>query len=419
MALISDSTLCNTLGFDLDAELSNIRRYAKTAIKYVKNDIQTSLDALSGEILNPLQDITDAIDSSINEMLQAIEDNPLMTAAEVILSCITTNLTFYNYSMGIGDWKSILDNWLFAQLDIYLSVNEKLLWDYLGQLDGVFKDTILNKIFAFAACLIGCPGVVGSITPGPDGWGYITSQGWVYISEVDFTNLINTVGIGSNGKTDFTLFGGSGTAYGTRIRTIQDKKNNAVNALASVATGSVTPDPDSQQILDDYSTLVSSVDEVYEEYQDITLNIIDLMNIANSDIKEVDLYITKVYKYGNNNYKNVADSGKTKMILIYTDIESYYASTIANDSAATIAYSNLDLTTLQALIVTNTVYLNSTNSDKNRIKLLKNIVRDISNALQEKGTIGGEYSGGIKIRGRAPIKEATGTGSYQEEINNV
>jgi hypothetical protein len=419
MALISDTTLCNTLGFDLDAELSNIRRYAKTSIKYIKNNIQISLDALSGEILNPLANITGVIDSSVKEMLQNIEDNPLMTAAEVILSCITTNLTAYNYSMGIGDWKNLLDDWLFAQLDIYLSANEKLLWGYLDQLDGVFSDSVLNKILAFAACLIGCPGVVGAIVPGPDGWGYVTPQGWVYISTIDFTSLINTVGVGSNGKTDFTLFGGSGTTYGTRVRTIQDDKNNAVNALASIATNSVAPNAESQQILDDHTTLIEDVDLAYEEYQDITSNILILMNQANNFIKEVDLYKNKVYMYGNNNYKSVADNGKSKMLLIYLDIESYYASAILNDTSASTAYTNLDLTTLQTLIITNTGYLNSTNNDKNRIKLLKDIIRDIGNALQEKGTIGGEYSGGIKVRGRSPIKEASGVGSYQEEINNV
>jgi hypothetical protein len=43
----------------------------------------------------------------------------------------------------------------------------------------------------------------------------------------------------------------------------------------------------------------------------------------------------------------------------------------------------------------------------------------MSNALEDTGTVGGSYSSGVKIRGRAAIKDATGTGSYQEEINTV
>ena len=88
MDLITDSSLCSVLGADLDAEFSNVRRYAKTEIKYVRTQIQDALDGMVGEPLSPIADITDKIEDSVNDMLGAIADDPFTTAANTILNFI-------------------------------------------------------------------------------------------------------------------------------------------------------------------------------------------------------------------------------------------------------------------------------------------------------------------------------------------
>jgi len=419
MDLVTDASLCKILGFDLDAELSNTRRYLKTSIKYIKAEIQSDLDALGSEVLTPIGDITDKISDSVKDVLSSISDSPLATAAEAIMTCIGLNMTTHTYKLGYNDWKGIFDDWISDILDSYLTSYEKSLWGLMDTLENALSPYTLDKIRAFATCLIGCPGVSGATTPGPDGWGVITPDGWVYITTSDFTSLVNTSGLGLDGKIDFTLFGASGSTYGSRIRTIQDSKNNAVNALSSVANESVAPNDDAQQVIDDYNTLAGDVEEKYAEYLAINLDISELISLANDRIKEVDIYIIKIYRLGTRIYKSVADNGKTKMLSIYTDMLTYYNDAIANDSSAETAYNDLDLDTLTTLATTNSGYKSSSNTDKNRIISLNNIVRDMANALEDKGTVGGSYSGGTKIRGRAPIKSATGTGSYQESIDNV
>lgn len=420
MDLISDSSLCNTLGFDLDAEFSNIRRHAKTEVRELKNQIQIALDALSGEEpLEFLTNITNKITDSVNDMMGEIVSNPFTSAANIILSCIDSNLTLFNFSFTLPNWKDILDKWLLEILDTYLTSYEKSLWSYLTQLEKDFSPYTFEKIMAFADCLAGCPGVSGSTTPGPDGWGVITPQGWVYTSQTDFTDLVNTIGLGVNAKIDFSLFGGYGSTYGSRIRTIQDSKDEAIGALASVATGTIASDVNSQQLIDDYTILVEDVEEAYNYYLGINEDIIEYLGLANESIKEVDIYIEIVYKLGKYSYREVADNGKIKMLSIYVDIESYNSNAIANNAAALAAYNELDLSTLNTLNNTNGGYKSSANVDKNRINFVNNIVRDMANALEDKGTIEGAYSNGIKSRGREDIKSATGTGSYQEEIDGV
>lgn len=419
MDLVTDTSLCEILGFDLDSEFSNVRRYAKTQIKYVKSQVQDALDAMGGEMLEPLSTITDKIESSVNDMLSAIADDPFTTAANTILNCIGTNLTSYNFSLTVPNWKDMLDDWLMGILDSFLSDSEKLLWGYLDQLEEAFSPYVFDKIMALAACLIGCPGVSGATTPGPDGWGVVTPQGWVYITQSEFADVVNTVGLGTDAKLDFDVFGASGGLYGSRVRTVQDNKNNAVNALAAVATGTVASDSNSQQLIDDYTTLTVNVDDAYDDYLGVNEDILELLRLSSDNVKEVDIYIDKVSTVGTRNYRLVAESAKVKMLSIYDDVDTYNSNAIANNASALTAYDELDLTTLQGLIITNTGYKDSANLDKNRIKHLKNIVRDMANALEDKGTIGGAYSSGVKIRGRESIKDATGTGSYQEEIDAV
>jgi hypothetical protein len=419
MDLITNSNLCEILGFDLDAEFGNVRRYAKTEIKHVKGQIQDALDAVAGEVLEPIGNITDKIEESVNDLMGVIDTDPFSSAANTILSCIGINLTSYNYSLSLPNWKDMLDKWLMGILDSYLTSYEKLLWGYLDYLESAFSPYTLDKIMALAACLIGCPGVSGATTPGPDGWGVVTPQGWVYINESDFTDLINTVGLGIDGNVEFDEFGASGASHGTRIRTIQDDKNKAVGALAAVATGSVAPNSESQQVITDYGTLVTDVGEAYEIYLGINEDIIEYIVLANEEIKEVDIYIAKVYKLGNYSYRAVADNGKTKMQSIYVGIGTYQSNAIANNASALTAYNDLDLTTLQTLNITNGGYKTSANIDKNRIKSVKEIVRDMANALEDKGTIEAISVGGVSSRGREAVKEAIGTGSYKEEIDAI
>ena len=321
-----------------------------------------------------------------------------------LLRLLIQFLTSYSFSLGITDWGKILDAWLMGILDSYLTSFEKYLWGYLDDLESALSPYTLDKIRALAGCLIGCPGVSGATTPGPDGWGVVTPQGWVYTTQTELTDLVNTIGLGTDGKVEFNEFGASGSTYGTRVRTIQDNKNKAVGALAAVATGSVSPNAESQQVIDDYATLVNDVEDAYEIYLGINDDIVEYLILSNEDIKEVDFYIAKVYKLGNYSYKTVADGGKVKMQTIYGEIETHQSNAIANNAAALTAYNELDLTTIQTL---------------NRINSIKNIVRNMSRALEDKGTIESSYAGEIKSRGREAIKESIGTGSYKEEIDAI
>lgn len=420
MDLITDSNLCSVLGFDLSDSFGNVRRYAKTAIKYIQYSIQESLDDLSGESLETLSDITDKITDATNDLLSVIDLDPYTSAANTILNCIGVHLTSYNQSLGVLDWRKMLNDWLKGVLDSLLSDPEKLLWDYLDQLEALFSPYELDKIMALAYCLAGCPGVSGASTPGPDGWGVVTPQGWVYIDQDDFTDLINTIGLGTDAKIEFDMFGSSGSTYGSRIRTIQDSKNEAIGALTSVATNTVPPDEDSQQVITSYNTLVSDVEEAYAQYLGINEDILECMVFSNEEIKEVDIYIATVYKLAGYSYRTVADSGKTKMNSIYGSIQTYYTSAKSSDSAALTAYNELDLSTLQSLISTNNGYLASAITDKGRVTSVKNVVRSMARALEDKGTIEGSVSlGGSISRGREAIKPATGTGSYQSEIDAI
>lgn len=422
MSLITDSSLCSILGFDLDATLGNIRRYAKTTIKHLRTYIQDALDALGGEALEPLQDITDKIDEEVTNLMNTITEgiDPYTTAANVILNCIGTNIPSFNFSLGTIDWNGMLNDWLLSILDTYLSDSEKLLWGFLSELESALSPYMLDKVMAMAACLIGCPGVVGSSTPGPDGWGVITPQGWVYINQSDFTDLVNTIGLGTDGDVEFDEFGASGATYGSRIRAIQDKKNKVIGALTAVATNTVPPSTESQQVITDYEALVNDVEEAYAEYQGITEDILEYLQLSNEDITEVDLYIGEVYKLGTFSYRTVADSGKTKMESIYGDIETYYSNANANDADALTAYNELDLSTLQTLNTTNGGYKTSARADRNRILSLKRIVRSMARALEDKGVIEASVDvGGAVSRGREAVKPATGTGSYQEAINAI
>lgn len=417
MDLISDSSLCETLGFDLDAEFGNVRRYSKTAIKNIMYDIQTSLDDLAGETLEPLENITDKINDSVKDMLGVIADSPFGSAAQAILNCIGVH-TIYA-SLRLIDWKSILDHWLMEILTTFLSDPERALWAYLKELENAFSPYTFDKIMALAACLIGCPGVSGATTPGPDGWGVITPQGWVYTTESEFTDLVNTIGLGVDAKVDFSLFGASGSTYGSRIRTIQDNGTKAINALAAVATGTVAPDDDSQQVITNYDNLILDVEDAYEIYLGINEDILEVLRLASADIREVEIYRKKVYKLGNSSYRGVADNAIVKMVSIYSDVESYRSSAFANNAAALAAHDDLDLSSLETLNLTNTGYKDSAIVDKNRIKRLQNIVRGMANALENKGIIEGEYSAGIKARGREAVKPASGIGSYQADVDAV
>ena len=68
MDLISDASLCQVLGFNLDAELSSVRKTLKTSIRYTQYDIQTALDGMLGEVLEPLSNITDKIEDAADSI---------------------------------------------------------------------------------------------------------------------------------------------------------------------------------------------------------------------------------------------------------------------------------------------------------------------------------------------------------------